>query len=805
MKTQRRRGFTVVELVVVIAIIAVLAAVLIPTFTSIIKKANDSAYLQERQSQQIADLAEKVDKINYFTWEDFEKKLAEELAKIGTTDTDEIQKAVKAAMDQYQASHGTGDTGLSEEQVKKIVAEAISESGQLTSAQVEAIVRQAIAQNPASSSLTEAQVRAIVNAAVANVKPTGVSKTDVEKAIASALKNSHTLSTKDVQDIVSQALAGFSTLTAEEVEDIVSAAIAAATPASDTVYIAGNMTLSDPNVTYVLRTMNALGTVTLTVPDGVTVKAIIIDAPNVQTVDIIYKNGASAVQEVKNIQVISTASTSTHIKVNVKNMEVNSGRAVVEEGATVKTLTAAPSKNANVTVVISEGTAVTQLNAEYQDNGSGTNDTIEIINKGGTINAAQLTASAALTSSGTTTTNVTVTTEQGATTPTPAVAEADQEKLEGAVVTQTTTTNNTTTTTTSEITETGTLEQFDGVARIGTRYFTTLNDAMAAVENGEIVVLLKDINVNTGAAASSRLAISKSITFDGQNHKIYINNRGFGIGMNAAGKIDVTFKDVTIVNSSTAARCIDTRGNVSSLTLDHVTLDTNGASGSYIQPLTIGGNQSDKATIIIKNNSTIQTNDDAKAYYAIITYNPVELNITDSTIRGWACIYAKGKDSSEGSHGSVYNITNSVLESNNVYSGSTNSFGVIVLEDQNISVNLTQSTFNVDGVENDQYLALFKTDYGNCAGSVINFSSGNVINLKNSAQLVLAVEKGSNYPGTISVTGGTFSVDPSAYVADGYVATDNGDGTWTVYQNGTLIGTGQNPNNTPGPNPSFPF
>jgi hypothetical protein len=33
---------------------------------------------------------------------------------------------------------------------------------------------------------------------------------------------------------------------------------------------------------------------------------------------------------------------------------------------------------------------------------------------------------------------------------------------------------------------------------------------------------------------------------------------------------------------------------------------------------------------------------------------------------------------------------------------------------------------------------------------------------------------------TLNITGGTFSVDPSAYVAEGYVATDNGDGTWTV-------------------------
>ena len=43
MKNTNKKGFTIVELVIVIAVIAILAAVLIPTFASIIKKANLSA------------------------------------------------------------------------------------------------------------------------------------------------------------------------------------------------------------------------------------------------------------------------------------------------------------------------------------------------------------------------------------------------------------------------------------------------------------------------------------------------------------------------------------------------------------------------------------------------------------------------------------------------------------------------------------------------------------------------------------------------------------------------------------------
>ena len=46
MKRNNKKGFTIVELVIVIAVIAILAAVLIPTFSGIITKANQSAVTQ---------------------------------------------------------------------------------------------------------------------------------------------------------------------------------------------------------------------------------------------------------------------------------------------------------------------------------------------------------------------------------------------------------------------------------------------------------------------------------------------------------------------------------------------------------------------------------------------------------------------------------------------------------------------------------------------------------------------------------------------------------------------------------------
>ena len=50
MKRNNKKGFTIVELVVVIAVIAILAAVLIPNLSRLVQKANDSADLQEARN-----------------------------------------------------------------------------------------------------------------------------------------------------------------------------------------------------------------------------------------------------------------------------------------------------------------------------------------------------------------------------------------------------------------------------------------------------------------------------------------------------------------------------------------------------------------------------------------------------------------------------------------------------------------------------------------------------------------------------------------------------------------------------------
>ena len=50
MKKSNKKGFTIVELVIVIAVIAILAAVLIPTFSNVVEKANESKDMQQARN-----------------------------------------------------------------------------------------------------------------------------------------------------------------------------------------------------------------------------------------------------------------------------------------------------------------------------------------------------------------------------------------------------------------------------------------------------------------------------------------------------------------------------------------------------------------------------------------------------------------------------------------------------------------------------------------------------------------------------------------------------------------------------------
>lgn len=109
MKRNNKKGFTIVELVIVIAVIAILAGVLIPTFAGIVAKANKSAVEQETRAALTVILAEENgqlttsadyyffyvndDKVTYFAYED--KELVEKEDPTALTEWDTTKNRVK--------------------------------------------------------------------------------------------------------------------------------------------------------------------------------------------------------------------------------------------------------------------------------------------------------------------------------------------------------------------------------------------------------------------------------------------------------------------------------------------------------------------------------------------------------------------------------------------------------------------------------------------------------------------------------------------------------------------------------------
>lgn len=318
------------------------------------------------------------------------------------------------------------------------------------------------------------------------------------------------------------------------------------------------------------------------------------------------------------------------------------------------------------------------------------------------------------------------------------------------------------------------------VAKIGSTEYATLQAAFNAAQAGDVVTLLGDYDASAEAMAGGtrQFVIKKSITFDGAGYTLTTKQNGIGIGNvkgDVTSNIDVTVKNITIKNSTPAARCIDTRGKVGSLTLEGVTLSTQGATSGYTQPLTIGGNQADAATIKITN-STIQTNDAGTAYYAIITFNPVKMTISGSTIKGWACIYAKAASSSAGSAGSRINIDSSTIVSSNAYSGVSNAFGAFMMEDDNVNINVTNTDITINNTgDQTQTVVGYNSD---SATGTVTLGEGNTVTFAGPNDCSLLLNGSQD---NLKVEAGTYNFDPSAYLSEGYKALEN-NGVWTVQE-----------------------
>ena len=209
-------------------------------------------------------------------------------------------------------------------------------------------------------------------------------------------------------------------------------------------------------------------------------------------------------------------------------------------------------------------------------------------------------------------------------------------------------------------------------------------------KNGGTFNLSEDLTIN----ATTLIEATKPVVINGNDHTItFTVNRGFRI----TASNTVAFENVTIVNNVDGGRCVETRTGGINLTFNNVNLTaTKGAS----QPFTVGGDG--KNLVVNFNNSTV----DAGSGYGITTFNPVALNINNSTVSGYAALNIREASSSQGSAGSVINVVNSTLAGiNNAAQHESNSFSTVAIVDDNITINIDgNSTLVADPRNNAQSL-----------------------------------------------------------------------------------------------------
>jgi len=335
---------------------------------------------------------------------------------------------------------------------------------------------------------------------------------------------------------------------------------------------------------------------------------------------------------------------------------------------------------------------------------------------------------------------------------------------------------------------------FIGIILIPTEVFattevvevSTYEELRDALENGKSVKLMDNIKItgNSVVQNSRSLGIAviaqNDITIDGNGFSI-IGEKGTvrtNIEIYAEEKnVNVTFKNIKIINAYTKGRALDTRTGNITLNLDKVILETTGDNNT--QALTIGG-PTGPVNVNITNNSKIEAKN---AGYGIITYNPINMIIRDSTVTGYAALYMKSADSSLGSKGSNIKVKNSNLNGRNVYSGQFNNFAAVVFEDGGIDIVIEDSRINAMGEGNASQAAFLEAVNGAQGG--ISFSEPNSIKVSgksiiNAKDNLIVLLSNTSTADDAKITIGTGVVSnkaiPAVYLPEGAISKEISNG-----------------------------
>ena len=280
------------------------------------------------------------------------------------------------------------------------------------------------------------------------------------------------------------------------------------------------------------------------------------------------------------------------------------------------------------------------------------------------------------------------------------------------------------------------------VAKIGSQNYKTLPEAVAAAQSGDTVKLVGNISTVEG------IGVAKKITLDMAGRTITSSVKQV-FTVTGSGDLTITGNGTISGPAGEAAKALDGKavlmvsGESAKLTVLNGTITAGGVvdCGMYGIYVADGGN-------VILGDADTKTGPTIKTWFAAVgennTTSPANITI----------------------YGGEYTAQAAPAESDRwAY------FCAPVYASASGNITISGGTFNGYYGISSRYVNV---------GQNLNISGG-TFNGSNSA-LFVDTKSGveCSETRTIAITGGTFSSDPSAYVADGYVAMKNDNGTWTV-------------------------
>ena len=378
--------------------------------------------------------------------------------------------------------------------------------------------------------------------------------------------------------------------------------------------------------------------------------------------------------------------------------------------------------------------------------------------------------------------------------------------------------------------------------------YQELLDALTAAANGDEIQLTADIEYPASPTVTDLINIDKSITLDGKGHGItgygYCNYRldtkavyqPTSIAVNAnhdKSGLNVTIKNLKLIDVANSYTTINGTGDaavpghssnsryygisafdgVNSLTLDGMTIKNSKPSNHQL--ICVQGSSTTPLNLTI-NNSEIGR--PGKSYPTYIL-KPVNLTMNNSQVYGYCALYFKGPQegilagnagreiwygtANAGARGSVVVANGCDLSTKTTSGGTTNSFGIMALEDDGISITLNNCLINAEQIADAIQVLLYMEGYQNLdrrsediiltingSNTTINGSATNVVNNKLYKHVENGDEQGLHENGwnsrtskaedklpaytadvQVIMTGGTYNFNPDEYEYNMHVST----------------------------------